>query len=148
MGPAAVSGGAHPPRGDWDLALFSWPTGPDPVAALRAVYAKPVPGPDGTPQTGSNFGRSGTDEIDRLFDRAAAELDPAARGRLLDLADARLWQLAHSVPLHQHPELVAVRDGVAADGLWGLAHPRYQDLGFLGAPPGAPPGAAPTGPAA
>ncbi|MGW4895013.1 ABC transporter family substrate-binding protein [Kitasatospora sp. NPDC004240] len=119
------------PAGDWDLALFSWPTGPYPAGGQRAVYAKPVPGPDGTPQTGSNHARTGTDEIDRLFDRAAAELDPAKQRRLLDETDARIWQLAHSVPLHVRPELTALRAGVAGEGLWGPGWPRYQDVGFL-----------------
>ncbi|MFD0278892.1 ABC transporter family substrate-binding protein [Kitasatospora sp. NPDC127111] len=121
----------HLTTGDFDLALFSWPAGPDPAADQRPVYAKPRPGPDGALETGTNYGRAGTEEIDRLFDRAAAELDPAAHLALLQEADTRIWQLAHSVPLFQRPDLVAVRDGVAAAGAWGFSWPRFQDVGLL-----------------
>ncbi|MEU1509256.1 ABC transporter family substrate-binding protein [Kitasatospora sp. NPDC005748] len=122
----------HLATGDYDLALFSWPAGPHPAVEQRAVYAKPRPGADGALEAGSNYGRSGTEEIDRLFDRAAAELDPAAHLALLQEADTRIWQLGHSVPLYQRPDLVAVRSDVAGAGAWGFGRPRFQDVGFLG----------------
>ncbi|MFF2148164.1 ABC transporter family substrate-binding protein [Kitasatospora sp. NPDC058190] len=120
----------HLAAGDYDLALFSWPAGPSPAGEQRAAYAKPRPDANGTPAPGTNFGRSGTDEIDQLFDRAAAELDPAARLDLLQEADVRIWQLGHSVPLYQRPELVGVRTGVAGVGAWGFGWPRFQDVGW------------------
>ncbi|MDH6112622.1 peptide/nickel transport system substrate-binding protein [Kitasatospora sp. MAP12-15] len=121
----------HLVDGDWDLALFSWPATAFPAADARPLYAKPRPGADGRLMAGTNFGGSGTDEIDQLFDRAAAEPDPAAQTALLRQLDVRIWQLGHSVPLYQRPDLVAVRDGVAGAGAFGFAWPRYQDLGFL-----------------
>ncbi|GHF43821.1 hypothetical protein GCM10018790_21820 [Kitasatospora xanthocidica] len=121
----------HLAAGDYDLALFSWPAGPSPVGEQRPAYAKPRPGPDGALDPGTNYGRSGTEEIDRLFDRAATELDPAARLDLLQEADVRIWQLGHSVPLYQRPELVAVRDGVAGAGAFGFGRPRFQDTGWI-----------------
>lgn len=131
--PVAADGfvSGHLATGDYDLALFSWPASASPATAERAVYAKPQPGPDGTAQSGSNYARTGTQEIDLLFDRAAAELDPSARQSLLQQADTRIWELGHSVPLYQRPDLVAVRTGVAGAGAYGFAEPRYQDLGFL-----------------
>ncbi|MFD8701457.1 ABC transporter family substrate-binding protein [Kitasatospora sp. NPDC059648] len=121
---------AHLAVGDFDLALFSWPAGPSPAAEQRAAYAKPRPDAEGALASGGNYGRSGTEEIDRLFDRAAAELDPAARLDLLQEADVRIWQLGHSVPLYQRPDLVAVRTGLAGVGAWGFGWPRFQDLGW------------------
>ena len=126
---AFVSG--HLATGDYDLALFSWPASAFPATDERAAYAKPGPGPDGAVRSGSNYARTGTAEIDLLFDRAAAELDPAAQWSLLQQADARIWELGHSVPLYQRPDLVAVRTGVAGAGAYGFARPRFQDLGFL-----------------
>ncbi|MGW2371357.1 ABC transporter family substrate-binding protein [Kitasatospora sp. NPDC001683] len=120
----------HLAVGDFDLALFSWPAGPSPAAEQRAAYAKPRPDAEGALEPGGNYGRSGTEEIDRLFDRAAAELDPVARLDLLQEADVRIWQLGHSVPLYQRPELVAVRTGVAGVGVWGFGWPRFQDVGW------------------
>ncbi|AUG79492.1 hypothetical protein CFP65_4770 [Kitasatospora sp. MMS16-BH015] len=120
----------HLATGDYDLALFSWPGAADPAAAERARYAKPQPGPDGLPVVGRNYARTGTEEIDQLFDRAAATLDPAAGLDLLQQADARIWQLAHSVPLYQRPDLVAVRGTLAGVGAFGFTTPRFQDIGF------------------
>ncbi len=120
----------HLATGDFDLALFSWPAGPGPAGEQRPVYAKPRPGPDGTPVPGSNYARAGTEEIDRLFDRAAAEPDPAARRALLQETDVRIWQLGHSVPLFQRPELVAVREGLTGAGVWGFTHPQLRDIGW------------------
>ncbi|MFG3223307.1 ABC transporter family substrate-binding protein [Kitasatospora sp. NPDC048194] len=120
----------HLAVGDYDLALFSWPVGPSTAGEQRAAYAKPRPDADGALDPGGNYGRSGTEEIDRLFDRASAELDPAARLELLQEADVRIWQLGHSVPLYQRPELVAVRTGLAGAGAWGFGWPRFQDVGW------------------
>ncbi|MFE6872109.1 ABC transporter substrate-binding protein [Kitasatospora sp. NPDC057692] len=128
--PADTFVAGHLATGDFDLALFSWPAGPDPADEQRPVYAKPRPGPDGTPVADRNYARAGTEEIDRLLDRAAAEPDPAARRSLLQEADVRIWQLGHSVPLFQRPEAVAARDGVVGAGVRGLARPRLQDLGW------------------
>ncbi|WP_380285592.1 ABC transporter family substrate-binding protein [Kitasatospora purpeofusca] len=128
--PADTFVGDHLATGDFDLALFSWPAGPGPAGEQRPVYAKPRPGPDGAPTVGRNYARAGTEEIDRLFDRAAAEPDPPARRALLQEADVRIWQLGHSVPLFQRPEAVAVRDGLVGAGVRGLARPRLQDLGW------------------
>ncbi|MFE6050189.1 ABC transporter family substrate-binding protein [Kitasatospora sp. NPDC056446] len=119
----------HLATGDYDLALFSWPAGPSPAGEQRPVYAKPRPDADGALDPGGNYGRSGTEEIDRLFDRASAEPDPEARLGLLQEADVRIWQLGHSVPLYQRPELVAVREDVAGAGAFGFGGPRFQDIG-------------------
>ncbi|MDH6575474.1 ABC transporter family substrate-binding protein [Kitasatospora sp. MAP5-34] len=128
--PAAAFVKDHLATGDYDLALFSWPVTAYPASDERAYYAKPEPGPDGIPVIGRNYARTGTEEIDHLFDQATAELDPTAQRALLQQADARIWQLAHSVPLFQRPDLVAVRTTVAGAGAYGFTAPRFQDLGF------------------
>ncbi|MFE9425377.1 ABC transporter family substrate-binding protein [Kitasatospora sp. NPDC006697] len=129
--PAAGFVADHLAAGDWDLALFSWPATAFPAVDERPLYAKPRPGADGRPVSGLNYGGTGTDEIDALFDRAAAEPDQSRRTALLLQADQRIWEEGHSVPLYQRPELVAVRTGVAGAGAYGFGWPRYQDLGFL-----------------
>ncbi|MCX4746967.1 ABC transporter family substrate-binding protein [Kitasatospora sp. NBC_01287] len=121
----------HLATGDWDLALFSWPATAFPATDERPLYTKPQPGPDGKPVAGLNYGGTGTDEIDQLFAKAEAEPDAAKQAALLQETDQRIWQLGHSVPLYQRPELVAVRTGVAGAGAYGFGWPRYQDLGFL-----------------
>lgn len=117
--------------GEFDLALYSWPATPFPATDASPLYAKPEVGAGGVLQVGQNYSRVGTDHINQLFERAASELDEAARRELMHRADARIWAAAGSVPLYQRPELVAVRGTVANAGAFGLLTPRYQDIGFL-----------------
>jgi peptide/nickel transport system substrate-binding protein len=90
-----------------------------------------MPAPDGSLVVEQNYARVGTDEIDQLFEQAAGELDPDVSRRLAERADARIWAAAHSLPLYQRPQLVAVRKNIANAGAFGFATPRYQDIGFL-----------------
>jgi peptide/nickel transport system substrate-binding protein len=124
----------HVDSGGFDLALFSWPGSPFPVAGELPLYAKPRVGADGTPVDGENLSGVGTDEIDQLLSAAQGETDPGAAARLAAEADTRIWQLAPSVPLFQHPQLVAVRDTVVNAGAFGFAAPRFADLGFTALP--------------
>ncbi|MFC7219988.1 ABC transporter family substrate-binding protein [Streptomyces polyrhachis] len=116
--------------GDYDLALYSWPGTAYPATDARPIYAKPVPAADGSLVVERNYTRVGTDEIDRLFAAAGAELDSQREHELLAKADARIWAAAGSVPLYQRPELVAVRKGLHNAGAFGFATPRYQDIGY------------------
>jgi peptide/nickel transport system substrate-binding protein len=117
-------------KGDYDLALFSWPASRYPVADEAAIYAKPQVAADGAIVDGANLSGVGTDEIDRLMQEASLSLDPAAAAKLTNEADTRIWQAAPSLPLFQDPELVATRDTVANAGAFGLSTVRFQDLGF------------------
>ena len=120
----------HVRTGDYDLALFSWPASRYPVADELPLYAKPQVGADGTVDPGQNLAAIGTDEIDQLLGQAVRTLDPKTAASLTTRADTRIWQVAGSVPLIQHPQLVAVSDRVVNAGAFGFATPRFQDLGF------------------
>ncbi|MFF3287863.1 ABC transporter family substrate-binding protein [Streptomyces sp. NPDC003023] len=120
----------HIASGDYDLALYSWPSSPYPATDARPIYAKPKPASDGSLLVEQNYTRVGTDYIDQLFAQAAGELDDEAARDLMRRADARIWAVAGSVPLYQRPELVAVRRDVVNAGAFGFADPRYQDIGF------------------
>ncbi|MEX2986141.1 ABC transporter family substrate-binding protein [Streptomyces sp. C36] len=121
----------HIASGDFDLALYGWPTGAYPATDARPIFAKPQPAADGSLIVEQNYTRVGTDQIDRLFDQASSELDPEVSHDLMARADARIWAVAAAIPLYQRPELVGTRAKVANAGAFGLATPRYQDLGFL-----------------
>ena len=120
----------HVTAGDFDLALFSWPASGFPVSDEIPLYAKPKIGPDGSAVNGQNLSGTGTDEVDRLLAGAESALNPGDATRLADEADTRIWQEVPSLPLVQHPQLVAVRTRVANAGAFGFATPRFQDLGF------------------
>ncbi|HEY5836820.1 ABC transporter family substrate-binding protein [Streptomyces sp.] len=120
----------HVASGDFELALYSWPGSAFPATDAAPIFAKPVPAPDGSLTVAQNYSRVGTDQIDQLLTRAAAELDTAEARRLTDQADSRIWAAAGSIPLYQRPQLTALRTTVANAGAFGFETPRYEDLGF------------------
>ncbi|MFF8839686.1 ABC transporter family substrate-binding protein [Streptomyces sp. NPDC015130] len=120
----------HVAAGDYDLALYSWPASAFPATDARPIFAKPEPASDGSLLVEQNYSRVGTDRIDQLFDQAAGTLDEEEARELVRQADARIWAAAGSIPLYQRPQLVAAKADVVNAGAWGLAAPRYQDIGF------------------
>ncbi|MFF5918380.1 ABC transporter family substrate-binding protein [Streptomyces flavochromogenes] len=120
----------HVASGDYDLALYSWPASAFPATDARPIFAKPEPASDGSLLVEQNYSRVGTDRIDQLFDQAAGTLDEEEARELVRQADARIWAAAGSIPLYQRPQLVAARADLVNAGAWGLAGPRYQDIGF------------------
>ncbi|MFC8511262.1 ABC transporter family substrate-binding protein [Streptomyces sp. NPDC057411] len=120
----------HIASGDYDLALYSWPASAFPATDARPIFAKPEPASDGSLMVEQNYARVGTDRIDQLFDQAVATLDEDEARDLVRQADARIWAAAGSIPLYQRPQLVAAKNDVVNAGAWGLASPRYQDIGF------------------
>ncbi|MGV4982377.1 ABC transporter substrate-binding protein [Streptomyces sp. NRAIS4] len=132
----------HIASGDYDLALYSWPSSAFPATDDRPVYAKPVPAADGSVNVEQNYTRVGTDQVDQLFDEAAATLDEGEAVSLIRKADARIWAAAGSIPLYQRPQLVGVRKNVVNAGAFGFQTPVYEDMGF--SKKGAPVSASPT----
>ncbi|MFB7588190.1 ABC transporter family substrate-binding protein [Streptomyces sp. NPDC056169] len=120
----------HVAAGDYDLALYSWPASAFPATDARPIFAKPEPASDGSLLVEQNYSRVGTDRIDQLFDQAAGTLDEEESRELVRQADARIWAAAGSIPLYQRPQLVAAKAEIVNAGAWGLAAPRYQDIGF------------------
>ncbi|MFE0699500.1 ABC transporter family substrate-binding protein [Streptomyces sp. NPDC058872] len=120
----------HIASGDYDLALYSWPASAFPATDARPIFAKPEPAADGSLLVEQNYSRVGTDRIDQLFDQAVGTLDEEEARDLVRQADARIWAVAGSIPLYQRPQLVAARADLVNAGAWGLAAPRYQDIGF------------------
>ncbi|MFD0317103.1 ABC transporter family substrate-binding protein [Streptomyces flavalbus] len=134
----------HIASGEYDLALYSWPTSAFPATDARPIYAKPVPAADGSLNVEQNYTRVGTDQVDQLFEQAVGTLDEGESRALLRKADARIWAAAGSLPLYQRPQLVAARSGLANVGAFGFGTPVYEDMGFLKKEPGSPSGKAST----
>ncbi|MEU3749419.1 MULTISPECIES: ABC transporter family substrate-binding protein [Streptomyces] len=120
----------HVAAGEYDLALYSWPASAFPATDARPIFAKPEPASDGSLLVEQNYSRVGTDRIDQLFDQAAGTLDEEEARELVRQADARIWAAAGSIPLYQRPQLVAAKAEIVNAGAWGLAAPRYEDIGF------------------
>ncbi|MET8075350.1 ABC transporter family substrate-binding protein [Streptomyces sp. NPDC005303] len=133
----------HIASGEYDLALYSWPTSAFPATDARPIFAKPVPAADGSLNVEQNYTRVGTDQVDQLFDQAVATLDEGKSRSLIRKADARIWAAAGSIPLYQRPQLTAAKKNVVNAGSFGFQTPVYEDMGFL--KKGAKPAAGPTG---
>ncbi|MFS4093986.1 ABC transporter family substrate-binding protein [Streptomyces sp. AF1A] len=121
----------HVAAGDFDLALYSWPASAFPATDARPIYAKPVPAADGSINIEQNYSRVGTDQVDQLFDQAAATLDEGEERDLIKKADSRIWAAAGSIPLYQRPQLVGTRKNLVNAGAFGFQTPVYEDMGFL-----------------
>ncbi|HWD42467.1 MAG TPA: hypothetical protein VHM23_01880 [Actinomycetota bacterium] len=89
------------PGGGFDIAAFSWVGNPFTVSGSRDAYV-----------TGSdlNWGRFSDPEVDALFERATAELDPDRSAALANQIDRRLWEGLPSIPLYQRATILAWRD--------------------------------------
>ncbi|NUR02137.1 MAG: ABC transporter family substrate-binding protein [Streptomyces sp.] len=129
----------HIASGEFDLALYSWPASAFPATDARPIYAKPVPAADGSLDVEQNYTRIGTDQVDHLFDQAAATLDTDENLSLIRKADSRIWAAAGSIPLYQRPQLTAAARNLVNAGSFGFQTPVYEDMGFLkkGAKPSA-----------
>lgn len=68
-----------------------------------------------------NYSKIGSPEVDALLKQAAGSVDPAQAAKLYNEADAKIWELGHTVELYQRPAVLAVRKGLANDGAFGLA---------------------------
>ncbi|MFJ3303139.1 ABC transporter family substrate-binding protein [Streptomyces sp. NPDC086549] len=121
----------HIAAGQYDLALYSWPSSAFPATDARPIYAKPVPAADGSVSVEQNYTRVGTDQVDQLFDQAVATLDEGESDDLLRKADSRIWAAAGSLPLYQRPQLIGVRKDLVNAGAFGFQTPVYEDMGFL-----------------
>ncbi|MER7580889.1 ABC transporter family substrate-binding protein [Kitasatospora sp. NPDC097691] len=77
-----------------------------------------------------NYSKLGTPEIDALLKKAAGTLDPAEAAKLYNQADAKIWELGHTVELYQRPTVVAARKGLANYGAFGLAGTDYAKVGW------------------
>ncbi|WP_030952328.1 ABC transporter family substrate-binding protein [Streptomyces sp. NRRL S-481] len=101
----------HIASGQYDLALYSWPTGSLSIE--------------------QNYTRVGTDQVDQLFDQAITTLDEGESRSLIRKADSRIWAAAGSIPLYQRPQLMAARKNLVNTGAFGLGTPVFEDMGFL-----------------
>ena len=116
--------------GDFDLALFSWQGTPFPITSNLPIYRNPTKAPSGQLVIHQNYARVGSPELDQLFARALAELDPNAATRLGNEIDAKIWQEVHSLTLYQRPQIVATKSNLANFGAFGFASPDYTAIGF------------------
>ncbi|MGW2542698.1 ABC transporter family substrate-binding protein [Kitasatospora sp. NPDC001574] len=77
-----------------------------------------------------NYSKLGTEEIDGLLKKAAGTIDPVEAAKFYNQADAKIWELGHTVELYQRPTVLATRKGLANYGAFGLASLDYAKVGW------------------
>ncbi|UVS77283.1 ABC transporter family substrate-binding protein [Actinokineospora sp. UTMC 2448] len=110
--------------GNFDMVGFGWSQTPWPISSSKGIYYLD---PNSVNQ---NFGRIGSEEINKLLDQANAELDDAKRVELTNQADKLIWEAGHHLPLYQVPGAVAVDAKLVNFGAFGVADPDYTAMGF------------------
>ncbi len=113
----------HITPGNFDITHFAWIAVPFPVTSSGSIY-----GTRGDTQ--QNFGGIGNDTINKLFEQASIEFDPARKIQLANQIDQEIWKTGHSLLLYQRPDVWGVRNGIANVGAFGISDPIYSDIGF------------------
>ncbi|WP_113701268.1 ABC transporter family substrate-binding protein [Nonomuraea lactucae] len=110
-------------KGDFDLVPFSWIGTPLPLGALPQVY-----------KTGSesNFPKGSDPALDAAIDDAVGEMDPAKAIDKANAADKLIWDMVHTIPLYQRPDIQAVKKTLANYGAWGYKAADWTQVGFTG----------------
>ncbi|RLU99321.1 ABC transporter substrate-binding protein [Streptomyces griseocarneus] len=78
-----------------------------------------------------NYGRIGSQDVDKLMTEASRTTDEARQIELYNQADAKVWELGHSLPLYQRPQIIAIRKGLANTGAPGLGDENPLLFGWL-----------------
>lgn len=110
--------------GNFQLATWTWNGVAMPVSGSLSMYTLD---PKNIQQ---NYGRGGSDEINRLLRSAVQATTIDKENALANQADTALWEDASWLPLYQVPQNTAVRSTVGNLGSPGFADIRFQDIGF------------------
>jgi peptide/nickel transport system substrate-binding protein len=112
--------------GRFDFTLFSWMGTQFPVGSAQSIYTKPV-----GDKIQQNYARVGSDELDKAYSDAIAELDPAKALQKANEVDKMIWTEVHSLASYQRPDIWGVKSGLANIGAYGFASIAYEDIGWV-----------------
>jgi peptide/nickel transport system substrate-binding protein len=110
-------------KGDFDLVPFSWIGNPLPIGSLKQIY-----------YTGSesNFPKGSDPAVDAAITAAVDEMDPAKAIEKANAADKLVWDMVHTIPLYQRPDIQATKKTLANFGARGYKTLDYSAVGFTG----------------
>lgn len=109
------------------------PLGVD-VTAVRGTNGDIVPGRvtvAAYPLAGVRTRYAGHPQVAALAERIATEPDQVRRADLATQAARLLWQEAHTLPLYQEPQVVAVKGALANLGAPGHASTQWERVGWV-----------------
>jgi peptide/nickel transport system substrate-binding protein len=112
--------------GNFDMTGFRWLASATPISDSKGIYTLDPA------STNQNYGRIGSDEVNKLLEQANGELDDTKRLELANEADKKIWELGHQLPLYQLPGAVAIKSNVANMGAVAYANRPYDyiHMGF------------------
>jgi peptide/nickel transport system substrate-binding protein len=108
--------------GNFEMTVFTWLGTSLPISASKSIM---------TTEGGQNYGKIGTAEIDKLYERANRELDPAKRCTIATQIDKKLWEVGHSMITYQRPDVWQVDAKLANFGAFGFSSGDYTKIGFM-----------------
>ncbi|MGW4965500.1 ABC transporter family substrate-binding protein [Nonomuraea sp. NPDC004186] len=110
-------------KGDFDLVPFTWIGTPLPLGGLPQIY-----------KTGSesNFPKSNDPELDKAIEAVGNETDQTKAYELANAADKMIWDLVHTIPLYQRPEIWATKKTLANFGARGYKFYDWSAVGYTG----------------
>lgn len=110
-------------KGDFDLVPFSWIGTPLPIGGLAQIY-----------KTGSesNFPKGSDPALDAAIEAAVSEMDPAKAIEKANAADKLIWDMVHTIPLYQRPDIQATKKTLANFGAFGYKYTDWTAVGFTG----------------
>jgi peptide/nickel transport system substrate-binding protein len=110
-------------KGDFDLVPFTWIGTPLPLGSLPQIY-----------KTGSesNFPKSNDPTVDQAIDAAVDATDQTKAYELANAADKLIWDMVHTIPLYQRPEIWATKKTLANFGARGYKFYDWTATGFTG----------------
>ena len=118
-------------KGDWDMLMDSWSTGPDPTYLLGIQRCAALPKDNGT--GGSTDAFYCDPSYDKLFDQQVTTFDPTQRAKIIDRMEQMLYQADSDIMLYYPNGLAAARTDTVSDIMSGKpgAHGLYPaQLGF------------------
>ncbi len=127
-------------KGDWDMLMDGWGTGPDPTYLLGIQRCAALPADNGT--GGSTDAFYCNPAYDKLFNQQLTTFDPKQRAQVVDKMEQILYQADSDIMLYYPNGLDASRSDTISGAMTGTpgAHGLYPaQLGFwqsLSATPG------------
>ena len=107
--------------GNFEMTVFTWLGTSLPISSSKSIM---------TTDGGQNYGKIGTAEIDKLYEKANQELDPTKRCALATQIDKKIWEVGHSMINYQRPDVWQVDKNLANFGAFGFASGDYTKIGF------------------
>ena len=107
---------------NFEMTVFSWIGTALPISSSADIYRN-----DG----GNNFGKIGSARINNLLNRANTELDQTKRCQLANQADKLVWELGHSAPTYQRPNVTAKDKDLKNMGSFGFTSRDLTKVGFI-----------------